>query len=45
MSNNSVHIPFAAPLNTGDTETQTYGSVPTTQTFVQITDYTRYALL
>ena len=25
MSNNSIHIPFAAPLNTGDTETQTYG--------------------
>lgn len=25
MSNNSVHIPFAAPLNAVDTETQTYG--------------------
>lgn len=25
MSNSSIHIPFAAPLNAADTETQTYG--------------------
>ena len=25
MSNNGLHIPFAAPLNAADTETQTYG--------------------
>ena len=25
MSNNKLHIPFAAPLNAADTETQTYG--------------------
>lgn len=25
MSNNKLHIPFAAPLNVADTETQTYG--------------------
>ena len=25
MSNNELHIPFAAPLNAADTETQTFG--------------------